>query len=391
MTEQRFKQLLEGYLAGSLTSGQLKAFLKATKQKDPGNVLLHHLEGRIRQAPAAADDTRAAASLERFMARVQQGQAIVAQLPRSRRGPVTRRIGYAAAVLVMVGIAFFIITRDGRHDKVPPIPTALIAVAADHSAQLQLGDGSSVVLDSQAVESPVLLTHGITYRPDSALLVYKADQPKQGPGGAQTLSTGRGDQVSVVLPDGSRVWLNAKSALRYPATFQEKARVVELSGEAYFDVRPEPGKPFQVRTAKVMVTVLGTTFNLKAYAGEETITAGVYQGRVQVSDSARQTALSAGEQLVITSDGSWHAAGGAELAAAAGWKDKLFVFRRTPLPDIISELSRWYTVEFQIAPGLSRTFSGTIPRTATITTVLEVLKESGISFRKDGNKIVFFD
>ncbi|WP_165806422.1 FecR family protein [Chitinophaga parva] len=303
-----------------------------------------------------------------------------------------RRIRYtAAAALLVVGIAFFIITRDGRHDKVPPIPTALIAVAADHSAQLQLGDGSSVVLDSQAVESPALLSRGITYHPDSTRLVYKADQPKRGLGGSQTLSTGRGDQVNVVLPDGTRVWLNAKSALRYPATFLPGARVVELSGEGYFDVRPNRGRPFQVRTAKVLVTVLGTTFNLKAYAGEEMITTGVYQGRVQVSDSARQTSLSAGQQLVITSDGNWHAAAGAELAAAAAWKDKLFVFRRTPLPDIIAELSRWYTVEFQIAPGLSRTFSGTIPRTATITTVLEVLKESGISFRKDRNKIVFFD
>lgn len=392
MNEQRFKQLLEGYLAGSLTSSQLKAFLKVARQKDSGDLLLQHLDEQIRQAPAAANPASAQASLKTFMARIEHGQAVVTPMAQTRRVPAIRKIGYAAAAAVLaVGIAFFIIKRDGSHDKVAPFPTALIAVAADHSAQLQLGDGSSVVLDSQAEKSPALLARGITYRADSGQLVYDGKKAEQPGIGTQTLSAGRGNQVSVILPDGTQVWLNAKSALRYPATFQASARVVELSGEAYFDVDPKPGRPFQVRTTKVTVTVMGTAFNLKAYAEEVTVTTGVYKGRVQVSDHHKETSLSAGQQLVIGGDGSWHAAGGAELDAAAAWKNKLFVFRHTPLPAIIAELSRWYTAEFEIAPGLTRTFSGTIPRTASITTVLEVLKESGIAFRKDGNKIVFFD
>lgn len=390
MNEQTFKRLLEGYLNETLTSDELRSFLDQVKKRGDDQVLLQHIEQQIRTA-SAQDPARAAASLENFMARVS-------------RQPLEPTIGHQAgkyvwlkktmryaAVLVLACCITAVILLVGKNKQQKQTGTThrVALTIPDHQVQLQLEDGRVVVLDSLATASRVLASQRTRYSAGSNQLVYEKGARRTS--GSHSLSTGRGSQVSVVLPDGTRAWLNAKSDLAYPAQFGQGQRQVELTGEAYFDVTHDPGKPFVVKTSRATVTVLGTSFNLRVYQEDSAVITSTYAGQVLVTGGDKRTTVIAGQQLIITKAGDWRLGSPAEFEAATGWKDHIFNFQKTPLPAILLELARWYAIDYKIDPLNRRTFSGKIPRSEDFSTVLKVLKESGISFQQDGNKVVFFD
>lgn len=265
-------------------------------------------------------------------------------------------------------------------------------------AVLTLADGSEVVLDS--------MSNGTIARQNGAQLVLSeaqlSYQPSDGPSAAttyNTITTPKGRQFRVALSDGTQVWLNAASSLRYPTAFSGGQRLVEVTGEAYFEVAPDPGKPFFVNVSnKADIRVLGTHFNVNAYDNERNIAATLLEGSVRVSTrtagSAPAAAISLrpGQQALIsrTAPGNpIRVHDKADTESATAWKNGLFSFEGIPFADIMRQLERWYDIEVIYENGVPDIeFEGAMTRDVSLNGLLTILGRSGIQFRLDGRKLI---
>ncbi|MFB2121678.1 FecR family protein [Parapedobacter sp. 2B3] len=207
-----------------------------------------------------------------------------------------------------------------------------------------------------------------------------------------TLSTPYGGQYQVTLPDGTRVWLNAVSTLRYPSRFDGPERVVELEGEAYFEVRrqepaasrhagrgangsnPAAMVPFVVKTASQVVEVLGTEFNISAYPGEPDTRTTLVGGSVRIKNVESQASnlLMPGQQAVVR--GQDTDLNQVDVEVYTAWKDNVFIFGRLELSRVLRQLERWYNVEFSDGQLPQATLSGEIPRNVPLSSVLAMIE-----------------
>ena len=272
---------------------------------------------------------------------------------------------------------------------------------------LTLADGSVVVLDSQpegtlaAVRNSRIRKHGNSIKVNAA---RKKDSVAYA--GYLTLKTPRGKQFKAVLEDGSQVWLNTASSLRFPAAFGSSERRVEVSGEAYFEVVNDPARPFRVLALApvgsnhrgTLVEVMGTHFNVNAYTDEEMTKTTVLEGRVKVGVAGAATlekaaaVLRPGEQAQVslrkpaTDVVTVKHTDGAEVVA---WTNNVFYFNNEGLQSIMRQLARWYDVEVVYASKVPpRNFSGKISRDAPLSMVLEILEQSNIRLTVKGNQII---
>jgi ferric-dicitrate binding protein FerR (iron transport regulator) len=200
----------------------------------------------------------------------------------------------------------------------------------------------------------------------------------------------------VLLPDGSRVWLNAASRLRYPVAFTGVERVVELSGEAYFEVskalKDGQRQPFIVRCRGLSVEVLGTRFNVQAYADEAGVMTTLLEGRVRLADAERAgnaRELLPGQQASLGADGQWWLDSGVDTAAAVAWKNGQFRFINTTIGDAMRQVSRWYGAEVVYeGDTVAYHFNATIYRDEPVEKVLAVLSATKrVQFRVEGRRI----
>jgi ferric-dicitrate binding protein FerR (iron transport regulator) len=189
-----------------------------------------------------------------------------------------------------------------------------------------------------------------------------------------------------VLPDGTNVWLNSATSLRYPTAFRGGERKVILQGQAYFEIAANAAQPFKVQAGEMEVAVLGTRFDMMAYADEPTINATLVDGKIKVQDKILQP----GQQAVLALSGRRLTVHDADVDKITAWKNGLFVFNNMDLPTILREIARWYDVEivYQSAPG-KELYGGGISRNLNLSAVLRVLEENGTNhFKTDGNKVV---
>ena len=204
-----------------------------------------------------------------------------------------------------------------------------------------------------------------------------------------TISTPRGGQYEVNLADGSKVWLNASSSLRYPTTFVGADRTVELTGEGYFHVARKAGAPFFVKINGETVEVLGTAFNINGYDDEPVLKTTLVEGAVRVVAGGQQLVLKPGQQVVSEGGKSLRIEPDADLEEVLAWKNGTFNFKRLDIETIMRQISRWYDVDVVYEgarPGGH--FSGMISRNTSVSTVLKLLEYGGVHFRIAGQKIV---
>jgi ferric-dicitrate binding protein FerR (iron transport regulator) len=213
-----------------------------------------------------------------------------------------------------------------------------------------------------------------------------------------TISTPRGGQYKLILPDGSRVWLNAASALRYPITFTGTSRNVELvTGEAYFEITHNAFQPFTVRVPAarqgdrdLVVDVLGTSFDLNNYPDEPATRATLITGTVRVTKGQETILLHPGDQAATdSSSDAITISRDLNVASVVAWKDGNFSFDRAGTEAIMRELARWYDVEVSYEGRIpARQFVGTIPRNVPASNVLKALELNNVHFRIEGKKII---
>jgi transmembrane sensor len=327
-----------------------------------------------------------------------QKEAMLRNITESQRKPGRTlpiwRWAAAAAVLVglvAVGIQYF---------KSPHTPPAVKIAAGEvmpgsNKAVLTLADGSSIVLDDASNGELAKQPGASVVKLDSGSLAYTRT-PADGKLVYNTLTTPRGGQYRLVLPDGTVAWLNAASSITYPTAFSGRERSVETSGEVYFEVAHNAQQPFLVKTARQQIEVLGTHFNINAYQDEAAINTTLLEGAIKVvplGTTAKVMLPKPGQQT------SYHLQTGhiqvkpANTATAIAWKNGLFSFEKAGIQEVMRQLSRWYNVDVIYEGNIpSQTFSGDIYRNLELSKALEMLGFVGFHFKientPDGKRII---
>lgn len=311
--------------------------------------------------------------------------------------PPVRKISWlywaaAAAVLILMGISYFYITPSNKEKKNIAIEQPKTDdIAAPHStnAILTLSNGQKIILDSAgngtlAVQGSVKinkLPNGqIVYRGTGHEVQYN------------TLSNPRGSKVvSLTLADGTKVWLNAASSLRYPTAFTGNERKVEITGEAYLEVAHDPSMPFIVSKGKTSIKVLGTHFNVNGYDDENTLNVTLLEGKVSVTNmvSRKVKVIDPGEQACVNKNGDIELNNSADLNEVMAWKNGLFSFKGAELKNIMREISRWYDVNIEFESPVHEKFYAEVSRNTNVSTLLKMLEETkAVHFKINANTII---
>ncbi|KQR66910.1 FecR family protein [Pedobacter sp. Leaf176] len=323
-------------------------------------------------------------------------QAKIESAGKSRIAPLFKYISAAAVLAIVFGVFYFQVHNSNRFPGLSQIEKKnLDILPGTNKAILTLADGSKVVLDDNT-SSDISDQDGIRISKEkNGQLVYTILNNKvlkeNGNIAYNSISTPNGGQYQVVLPDRTKVWLNAASSLRYPEVFTGNQRLVELTGEAYFEVAKNKSMPFRVQSQNQTVEVLGTHFNINSYLDDSTIKTTLLEGSVLVSNAKFSKMLRPGEQA-ITGTGKHAAikiATGVDTADETAWKNGLFQFNDSELKIILNQLERWYDIKIDYANVPDKRYNGMVPRKSRLSEVLKMLEKTGnIKFElKEGRRL----
>ncbi|MEO6730332.1 MAG: FecR domain-containing protein [Ferruginibacter sp.] len=259
-----------------------------------------------------------------------------------------------------------------------------------NGAILTLADGSVIVLDS--AEEGRLANQGNTsiLKSGGSLQYISQAGTGGGPLAYNTIATPRSRQFQLVLEDGTKVWLNAESSIRFPTTFDKKERRVEITGEAYFEVAKNAAKPFTVSVNGMQVQVLGTHFNINSYSDESAIHTTLLEGSVRVIKDKEAKMLIPGQQAQLGNNGSFNVVKNVNTSEIVAWKNELFSFHDTDLKNLMRQVARWYDVEIVMPENIGpTTFNGNISRRSNLSDVLKMLELTDeVSFSIEGKKVI---
>jgi transmembrane sensor len=380
--------LLKEHLAGDLDSSQVEA-LKHLFSEYP------YLKDIVQEVDSEVGLRRALSSYEElytdeFLAREEEVLSDVlsrirGQRPHSKKHLWKRRLAIYASVAATALIVLFTAVFIQRQVIEPQSTEETIRsfMPGSNKASLKLSNGQKI--DLSDAYSGIIVDGDVTYEDGSAVL----DENNIDAQTMLTLSTPRGGQYQITLPDGTKVWLNAESKLHYPYHFSLDARRVKLDGEAYFEVAHHKNRPFIVDTEKEKVEVLGTHFNVNSYKADINTTVALLEGKVKVSlKEGATTVLKPGQQSVVTN-------GKMEIQTinvdeSIAWKNGEFMFNNESLENAMKKVARWYDLEIEVSPKLQDVeIWGSVSRYDNFNTVLKLIKmtDSRIRFLVEGRRV----
>ncbi len=267
---------------------------------------------------------------------------------------------------------------------------ALLFTPGSNRATLTFSDGNTIELAENTLG--IKINDAIAYQDGTLILPEQHDKIT---GSVMQLSTPRGGQYFVELPDGTKVWLNAESSLQYPARFSGNTREVKLLGEAYFEVKSNAKKPFIVTTNTEKVEVLGTHFNINSYEDVDFSTVTLREGKVKVAplnNPSNTHILTPNKQAIIRGSDMEEVSVNAEEYIA--WKNGEFMFNNEPLASVLQKLSRWYDFDYSIAPALKDLkIWGSISKYDNFDKVLRIIKitDKKIKLNIKGKKVIIME
>lgn len=255
-------------------------------------------------------------------------------------------------------------------------------------AVLTLADGSTINLDD--AHNGVLTKQGQTkVLKVNGKLAYNSTESGIKEVLYNTLSTPRGGQYQIELPDGSKVWLNAASSLRFPTVFTGKERRVAITGEAYFEVTKNKDMPFIVSVNDAEVEVLGTHFNVMAYNDEDVVKTTLLEGAVKFTEGNNKSVLHPGQQSLLAKNGQLKVISGVNVDEVMAWKNGTFHFEGADIGTVTRQLSRWYDVDIIYKQKIDDLFYAEIPRNTKLSDALKALELTGkVRFKMEGKKII---
>jgi ferric-dicitrate binding protein FerR (iron transport regulator) len=289
-------------------------------------------------------------------------------------------VKYAAAIIVICGVgAYWWTTNRTTNNSITNHQSKSIAQIkpGGDKAILTLADGSVINLDS-AANGNLTSQGGVQVRKlANGKIAYEVSSPQNEQVMWNKMSTPKGGQYQLTLPDGTKVWLNAASSLRFPTAFTGRERSVELTGEGYFEVAQNAAKPFYVSIGTTEVKVLGTDFNVMAYDDEEAKQITLLQGSVLVSDASNTTKLIPGQQAKVTA--GIRVADNVDVEQVVAWKNGAFVFGESmSVEEVMRQVARWYDVDVVYRHKITGHIGGSVSRSANISEVLKILELTGV-------------
>lgn len=301
-------------------------------------------------------------------------------------------IRYAAAAAIVVAAAFAFYT----HKRQPVISQQIAKQThlindippGGNRALLVLADGAGIPLDS--VHTGILATTGGAeiIKTEEGKLTVTANGKSSGPLQRNLLTTPKGGQYQITLNDGSKVWLNASSSIRFPTAFDAHERRVEITGEVFFEVTKDKKRPFRVKFGNSEVEVLGTSFNIMAYPDEKMSKTTLLEGAVRLSNAGKSRTLAPGQQGAIRSDGAIITAS-VDTQQETAWRQGLFYFRDSGIREIMRDASRWYDIEVEYRGKIpERQFTGKVSRNVNISELLNMLRYAGVKSTIENQKVV---
>ncbi|MDH7460707.1 FecR domain-containing protein [Chitinophagaceae bacterium 26-R-25] len=384
MPDVRLQYLLEIYFKGTASNQETMELMRILEKEESNEELQSLLDSMWSRFAATSEAWSEEKKEEQFDE--------VLQKIKSQQAPVKRmktwyRIAAAAVVGGIVATTAFFYTTHRTTVQQPAIVAANKIVndipPGKDKAILTLQDGKKVDLDSLQKNNAGMYgfqkknDHEIAFNNTSTQTITY-----------NTLSTPKGGKYKLMLPDGSMVWLNAASTLRFPTAFQGNTREVTLTGEAYFEIAQNAKQPFHVKVSDMDVQVLGTNFNVMGYDDESTVNTTLLQGSVKVSQGNRSGILKPGQLSAVDRDGGLKVSE-ADIEETMAWKNDLFVFKSYDFKKIMRQVGRWYNVTVVYKSKIPEgKYSGIIGRNNNISQVLNILKASGLSFKIDDNSII---
>lgn len=382
MENKELALLSQKYLAGAASDEEKDRLLQWYNAYDEQSLTVH----------LTAEEAETEAMMELRMRR----RLHAATLPETPGKVVPMRrfnwkIAAAVILLLSAGGGFYWFQSE---IKAPLVQKAVPIMHGGEKATLTLADGTVVNLDS--VSTGVLSVQGNSKveKTTHGQIVYKHNDATSTTVAYNVLRTPRGGQYKITLPDGTEVWLNASSSISYPTAFTGKERNVTITGEVYFEVASEANRPFTVKVNQMEVLVLGTHFNINAYADEKTINTTLLEGAVLVRSGGDEgKLLLPGRQARVSASGDKiQEVRRVDASSAIAWKNGYFSFDEADIPTVMRQLSRWYNIEVRYSDKVPEgTFTGEIGRSLTQEQLLKVLSQARINFKvEDGRRIVIY-
>lgn len=305
----------------------------------------------------------------------------------------------AASLTLLVGLSVLFYLQNNKSTD-NPLSEHIVSESSPilpggNKATLTLSDGSTVLLDDVA-DGTIAEQSGIQVtKTEDGTLVYEVLKKGDASNEINTISTPRGGQYLVILPDGSKAWLNASSSLTYPLQFDAKERKVTLRGEGYFEIAAVTAGgnkrlPFLIELPDQTIEVLGTQFNVNAYLNEEVSKTSLIEGSVKVRTASNSVILKPGQQAQVNQNDNTLGVVAINVDEIASWKNGYFSFQNEKINTIMNEISRWYDVDVEYEGKIkNHTYEGSVSKFKDISEVLEILElTGGVRFKVEGRRVV---
>lgn len=380
----RIAYLIAGYVRNTLTKPEHDELDAWVEQSDRNMLLFEELtdENNLEANLAWMDEVQTEKMLRKTKAEL--------IFSTEKKTIVHKRWLYAIAasvILFMGGVWMYTLIVQERNGY-PEIVTDVLP--GGNKAILTLEDGTVIDLNNVA-KGVIKNENGLSINKTSeGEIVYtKTSLAGIDRTTYNILSTPRGGEYKVQLPDGSWVWLNAASSLKYPTVFNANSRTVELNGEAYFEIAKDKNKPFVVKLSdESKVNVLGTHFNIMSYDSEKTKQITLLEGSVKITLENHSLKLEPGQQAKINT-GEIGLVPTPDLEEVIGWKEGEFVFHDADIQTIMRQVERWYDVEVKYEGTISQYFNATISRNVPVSRLLQILEKTDKIHFKIENKTIY--
>lgn len=393
--EDRLEELLRLYTGGGISKSEEREFFEMIQLDEDEDFIRKYIDRIISIEKNNTGATNSEVDWNKLYRKIEEQRFNVAPDAKVRKLFSINRWVAAAVVAVLLGAGFYFLwfNNSSGSDQVVQSdvqPAIDIAPPESANAHLTLANGQVVILDEAG--------NGSIFQEGGINIVKLADGQiaYQGNGagmGDNILSNPRGSKViNLTLSDGTKVWLNAASTLKYPIAFSGDERRVEVNGEAYFEVAHDAHKPFIVKKGTTEIKVLGTHFNVEAYDDERTLDVTLLEGSVSVESKENGNnpkVIRPGEQAQVKQDGGITMAKSVNLDEVVAWKDNMFSFKGVTLGAIMRQVARWYDVNVVFEQPIDEKFYVEVSKNTNISTLLEMLEATkAVHFKIDGNEII---
>ena len=390
-------ELFKKYLENKCSPEEVKLLLKEFDIEENESLLRSLISGELEAAQEVRSFT--AEELENSLTR--SFNAIRTKLDSEKINavapvvPLTKRTWFRLAA-----VAVFVLAVTGVYLLVNQQPVELPVANNQHLTNDILPGGNKAVLtlsnrsdiNLESVSNGTIVEEGDTkISKKDGQLVYNTLEEKPTQVLYNTVTTPRGGQYQLLLADGSKVWLNSASSIRFPVSFTGNTRKVEVTGEAYFEVARDPAMPFTVDVdGKNEIEVLGTHFNINSYAEDGSIKTTLLEGSVKVTSikTLESKLITPGQQAQLNTNGQI-AIKNVDRDKVMAWKNGYFTFDGADTKTVMEFISRWYDVDVVYEGAIpQKEFGGNIEKNLKLSQLLKILEKNGLHFRLEGKKLV---